>query len=100
MIDRWTRGLRYDNTVCTGVGDDAAVLRDGNERRLLVTTDTIVEGVHFTPRTSPALIGRKALAICLSDIAAMGGVPWAAVKFRPCSGLMKRSARAHSSRER
>ena len=80
LIARWTKGLSYDNTVYVGVGDDAAVLCGGKDWRLLVTTDMLVDGVHFVGRvTPPQLIGRKALAVSLSDIAAMGGVPWAAI---------------------
>lgn len=57
-----------------GVGDDAAVLETGP--LTLVTTDTLVEGVHFLREwTPPTLLGRKALAINLSDVAAMAGVP-------------------------
>ena len=66
--------------VLTGVGDDCAVLRgEGKDRFLLFKTDAVVEGVHFTPKTPPALIGRKALARALSDLAAMGAIPLAAV---------------------
>ncbi len=66
--------------VLTGVGDDCAVLRGGGGNHfLLFKTDAVVEGVHFTPRERPELIGRKALARALSDLAAMGGLPLAAV---------------------
>ena len=59
-----------------GVGDDCAVL-EGNR---LVATDLLVEGVHFRSAwASPADIGWKALAVNLSDIAAMGGTPESAV---------------------
>lgn len=59
-----------------GIGDDAAVLRVGRQESLAVTTDALVEGVHFrldqeTPRTA----GRRALAANLSDLAAMGARP-------------------------
>jgi thiamine-monophosphate kinase len=64
--------------VLTGVGDDCAVLR-GEGAFLLFKTDAVVEGVHFTPRERPELIGRKALARALSDLAAMGASPLAAV---------------------
>jgi thiamine-monophosphate kinase len=72
---------RWKNTsrdVLVGVGDDCAVLR-GEGRSLLFKTDAVVGGVHFDARTPAALIGRKALARVLSDIAAMGGVPLAAL---------------------
>ena len=64
-----------------GIGDDAAVLVVPFGHRLLATTDLVVEDIHFR-RTSatPADIGWKALAVNLSDIAAMGGTPrWALV---------------------
>lgn len=60
----------------TGIGDDAAVLPLGKGQSLLVTVDTLVEGVHFERAfSSPAALGRKSLAVSLSDIAAMGGTP-------------------------
>jgi thiamine-monophosphate kinase len=66
--------------VLTGVGDDCAVLRgDVKNHFLLFKTDAVVEGVHFTPPEKPELIGRKALARALSDLAAMGASPLAAV---------------------
>jgi thiamine-monophosphate kinase len=64
-----------------GIGDDAAVLEpSGAGRLLLFTTDMLVEGTHFDLATAtPYRIGWKALACSLSDIAAMGGLPRAAV---------------------
>ena len=59
-----------------GIGDDAAVLKTDPGKVLLVTTDTLVEGIHFTTRTMPdQALGWKALAVNVSDIAAMGGRP-------------------------
>jgi thiamine-monophosphate kinase len=52
-------------------GDDAAVLADG----LVVTADLLVEGVHFDGRSSAADVGYKAVAVSVSDLAAMGAVP-------------------------
>lgn len=62
-----------------GIGDDAAMLAGSNET-LVVTTDTIAEGTHFElDRQGLDLVGRKALAVNLSDIAAMGACPTSAV---------------------
>jgi thiamine-monophosphate kinase len=61
-----------------GIGDDAAVLTPASGRHLLLTTDFLAEGIHFRAAWTPgALLGRKAVAVNLSDIAAMGGVPLA-----------------------
>ena len=69
-------GRRGD--VPVGIGDDAAVV--GPPPGLLIVHDMVVEDVHFRRTThSPADIGHLALAVNLSDIAAMGGVPRAAV---------------------
>ncbi len=66
--------------VLTGVGDDCAVLRgEGKSHFLIFKTDAVVEGIHFTAKAAPELIGRKALARALSDLAAMGASPLAAV---------------------
>ena len=61
--------------VVAGVGDDAALLRTPPESELVVCMDTLVSGVHFPDGTSPAAIGHKALAVNLSDLAAMGAEP-------------------------
>src|SRR5262245_33113657 len=70
---------RSSPTVHVGPGDDAAVLAPVRNERLVVTTDAVVEGVHFSRAFStPADIGHKALAVNLSDLAAMGATPrWA-----------------------
>ena len=70
---------RPGSDVLVGPGDDAAVLEPARNERLVVTTDAIVEGVHFQRSlSSPADIGHKALAVNLSDLAAMGATPrWA-----------------------
>ena len=58
--------------VSLGIGDDAALLRVAPGHELVVTTDTLVAGRHFPLDTEPADIGWKALAVNLSDVAAMG----------------------------
>jgi thiamine-monophosphate kinase len=64
--------------VLVGIGDDAAVLRPPPDRELLLCIDTLVAGVHFPKATPAAAIGHKALAVNLSDLAAMGAEPlWA-----------------------
>ncbi len=72
--------LPTNDFVVTGAGDDCAVLELGSpDTQTLFKTDAVVEDVHFTADTEPERVGRKALARCLSDIAAMGGTPTAAV---------------------
>jgi thiamine-monophosphate kinase len=72
--------LPTNDFVVTGAGDDCAVLELGApDTQTLFKTDAVVEGIHFTADTEPERVGRKALARCLSDIAAMGGTPTAAV---------------------
>ena len=58
-----------------GIGDDAAVFKPNPKALELLATDMLCEGVHFLPEEDPKLVGRKALAVNLSDIAAMGGAP-------------------------
>lgn len=65
----------YRSDVIYGVGDDCAVLKAPPHKRLAMTTDTLVEGVHFYPATLPEDLGYKALAVSLSDLAAMGAEP-------------------------
>ena len=79
LIDSMRKSCPCALTVKKGIGDDTAVLPLSATEDMLFTTDMTVQGVHFTKDTSPLLIGRKALARNLSDIAAMGGVPTYAV---------------------
>ena len=57
--------------------DDAAVVTPPPGRELVLTTDTIVAGVHYLPADPPGLVAQKLLRVSLSDLAAMGAVPWA-----------------------
>lgn len=61
--------------VALGIGDDAALLRPPRGHEVVVTTDTLVAGRHFPDDTDPQAIGWKALAVNLSDLAAMGAAP-------------------------
>src|SRR5689334_16994632 len=61
-----------------GVGDDAALVRVGSGMELAVSVDLLLEGRHFFPNADPQRLGHKALAVNLSDMAAMGAKPrWA-----------------------
>lgn len=76
IISRLKELARGDDRVLVGIGDDAAVIKGSGGRDLLVCCDLMVEGVHFRSEWAPPrMLGRKALAVNLSDIAAMGGVP-------------------------
>ncbi|KZC35466.1 MULTISPECIES: thiamine-phosphate kinase [Rhodanobacter] len=76
LIRQHTAQARDD--VRLGIGDDAAVLAVPAGKELAVAIDTLVEGVHFPRGTAPMDIGWKALAVNLSDLAAMGASPaWA-----------------------
>ena len=61
-----------------GIGDDAALLECPPGVQLVAAIDTLVDGVHFPARLTAASIGHRALAVNLSDLAAMGARPaWA-----------------------
>ena len=61
--------------VALGIGDDAAVLNVPPGQQLVVSTDMLVSGVHFPEGTAARAVGHKALAVNLSDLAAMGAEP-------------------------
>ena len=76
IISRVRNRARPGRGVIVGVGDDAAVIKVAGDKDLIACCDLMIEGVHFRAKWAPPrLIGRKALAACLSDVAAMGGVP-------------------------
>lgn len=75
LIERFRRAIKTDPSVIHGSGDDCAVIKFTKNEYLLFTCDMVVEGVDFLSKDDPKLIGRKALAISLSDIAACAGRP-------------------------
>lgn len=81
-IKRIMRFLPNRADVLCGVGDDCAVVSPGKNSPddFLLTSDAVVEGIHFVKGTAPELIGHKAVGRVLSDLAAMGGEPrWALI---------------------
>ncbi|WJW76805.1 thiamine-phosphate kinase [Thiohalobacter sp. IOR34] len=78
LIERYFDAPCARGDVRLGIGDDAALLDVPSGRSLAAAIDTLVEGVHFPPDTPPEAIGYKALAVNLSDLAAMAAEPaWA-----------------------
>jgi len=72
-----TNSRKHSTRVLAGIGDDASIISEAAGRDLIVTTDLLIEGVDFHRGATPArLLGHKALAVSLSDIAAMGGRPF------------------------
>ena len=62
-------------SVVKSVGDDCAILNVPPNQQLVVSIDTLVEGVHFLPNVSPSLIAERAVHVAVSDLAAMGASP-------------------------
>jgi thiamine-monophosphate kinase len=80
LIDRITARLPVPSWVVVGPGDDAAVIESERGTLQVLTTDALVESVHFDHRfVPPDAIGHRALAVNLSDLAAMGATPRAAL---------------------
>ena len=78
LIDKFFKKSTLENDeTLLGIGDDCALLSIPNGYELAVTTDTMVEGVHFFADANPAQLGHKLLAVNLSDLAAMGAKPLA-----------------------
>ncbi len=86
-IQRWTRAFRSPRTpgLRHGLGHDCAVLAPlPRGADLVLKTDAVVEGIHFLRTTPASLVGRKALARALSDLAAAGATPRAALLTAGC----------------
>src|SRR5262245_59964803 len=67
--------VRSPGKAVLGIGDDCALVHAREGRELAVSTDTLVSGIHFFADTDPQKLGHKALAVNLSDLAAMGAEP-------------------------
>lgn len=79
LIERIRQRAAAHAAVPLGIGDDAALVKTASDGEILVAKDVLMEGVHFDPATATSeQIGRKSLAVNLSDIAAMAGRPTAA----------------------
>ena len=76
LIERFfKRTAPAGGAVALGVGDDCALLQAAPGMQVAISTDMLVEGRHFLPDVDPAHLGHKALAVNLSDLAAMGAEP-------------------------
>lgn len=75
IIEKYFRQSSPRQDVILGVGDDAALVAAPENSQLAISTDTLVEGIHFFPDIPPRALGHKALAVNLSDMAAMGAEP-------------------------
>ena len=76
LINRYFKALpQQRDDVVLGIGDDCAILKVTEGKQLVVSTDTLVAGVHFPENTLAYDIGYKSLAVNLSDLAAMGAEP-------------------------
>ena len=64
-----------EKVIALGIGDDCALLKPAAGEEIAITSDMLVEGRHFFMNANPELLGRKALAVNLSDLAAMGAKP-------------------------
>jgi len=81
IIERYFKPLatlsQHENTVIIGPGDDCAVLRVPDGQEVCVSTDTLLEGVHFLPNSRAKVVASRTMAANLSDLAAMGASPYA-----------------------
>ncbi len=79
FIRKLTEKTLHTDSISAAIGDDTAILEAENDSQILVTTDMLMDGVHFQIASqNPKMIGHKSLAVSLSDIAAMAGRPFAA----------------------
>lgn len=78
LIERFFKQRSVDHpnsAIALGIGDDCALINPSNHQHIAISTDMLVEGRHFLVGADPYLLGRKCLAVNLSDLAAMGANP-------------------------
>lgn len=75
IIEKYFSRHTRTGNVDISVGDDAAVVTSPSNSRIVITTDTLNEGIHFFPDCNAEHLGHKSLAVSLSDLAAMGSTP-------------------------
>ena len=75
LIHRYFKKHDQDVSVIKGIGDDAAIIKTSKGHNLVISTDTLLEGVHFPTKMLPHNIGYRCVAVNISDMAAMGATP-------------------------
>lgn len=90
LIDRYFRRTPHNADVRVGIGDDATVIAPAPGMEYALTVDMLVEGRHFAADADPRWVGHKALAVNLSDLAAMGALP----RFALLAGALPRADEA------
>ena len=76
LIEHYFKSLSLHNDgIALGIGDDCAIVNVPPGKQLVLTTDTLLAGVHFPQNTSAKDVGYKSLAVNLSDLASMGAEP-------------------------
>ncbi|MCM8780008.1 MAG: thiamine-phosphate kinase [Candidatus Omnitrophica bacterium] len=75
LIGKIKQWAKTDASVVKGIGDDCAVIKYSKNKFMLFACDAIIEDIDFKKSDNPYLVGRKAIAVNISDIAAMGGEP-------------------------
>jgi len=75
LINKYFLSPSNRKDISLGIGDDCAIVSVPEGKQLAITTDTLIDGVHFPSNTSPEDIACKAIAVNLSDLAAMGAEP-------------------------
>jgi thiamine-monophosphate kinase len=83
FINSLRQRVASSQSIVTGIGDDAAVVRSSSGKETVISTDLLVEDIDFRRTTTPPyLLGHKALAVSLSDLAAMGSRPlWSLISI-------------------